>query len=58
MAEVLSVAINELIARESAITRLVQIREHLLELHSIIHVQEVLDEVAKSGLLDLVFGRE
>lgn len=58
MAEVLSVAIDELIARESTITRLVQIREHLLELHSIIHVQEVLDEVAKSGLLDLVFGRE
>lgn len=58
MAEVLSVAIDKLIARESAITRLVQIREYLLELHSIIHVQEVLDEIAKSGLLDLVFGRE
>jgi len=44
--KVLSVAAEELLSRECAIAGRVQISEHLLQLNCVVHVQEVLYEVA------------
>jgi len=57
-AKVLPVPIDQLNARQCAIATRVEISEDLLQLDSVVHVQEVLDQVAQCGLLSGVFGGE
>ena len=54
----LPVASNQFLSGQSTITGCVQISKDLLQLHRIVHVQEVLNKVAQSGLLGLVLARE
>ena len=56
--EMLPVPIDQLYSRQRPVTTRVKIRKHLLELDSIVHVQEVLDEVAQSRLLGRIFRAE
>ena len=56
--KVLPVPIDQLYARECSIATRVQICKHLLELNGIVHVEEVLDQVAKGSLLCGVLRRK
>ena len=56
--EVLSIPIDQLSSGQCSISARVQVCEDLLELHRVVHVQKVLDKVAKSRLLRRVFRRE
>ena len=50
-AEVLPVPVDQLRSGQCSITTCIQVREHLLQLDSIVHVQKVLNQVAQRSLL-------
>jgi len=56
--EVLPVAVDELDSGECAIATSVKVGEDLLQFNRVIHVQEVLDQVAQCSLLGRIFGGE
>lgn len=57
-AVVLPIAIQDFIATQRAVSRLVQILEDHLQLDRVLHVHKVLDQVAKRGLLCSIFCAE
>ena len=55
-AEMLPVAVDKFDSGQRTVTTGVKICEDLLQLDSVVHVQEVLDQVAQCSLLSGIFG--
>ena len=55
-AEMLPVAVDKFGSGQRTVTTGVKICEDLLQLDSVVHVQEVLDKVAQCSLLSGIFG--
>ena len=56
--KVLPVSIDQLNSGEGTVTGSIQVSEDLLKLDGVVHVQEMLDEVAEGGLLGGILARE
>ena len=57
-AEMFAVPGDQLLSGECAVSRCVQVRKHLLKFDSIVHIQEVLNKIAKSSLFNNVLAGE